>query len=118
VDQLDIAFRQQTLQAASSSSGRSITLENAMKPEPLIAWALNGDPLTRDSGISLCGSSCRAGTGGKREVAGGSPSAGKNRFLGNYQARWYRSLRGVGGYRNGMTIRKRSGWKPRSPTCS
>jgi DMSO/TMAO reductase YedYZ molybdopterin-dependent catalytic subunit len=49
---LDIVFRQQTLKL-EQQFGRSITLEHAMKPEPLIAYALNGDPLTRNQGFPV-----------------------------------------------------------------
>ena len=56
----DVVFRQQTFKV-EQQFGRSITLEHAMKPEPMLAYALNGEPLTRDRGFR-CGSSCRAGT--------------------------------------------------------
>jgi hypothetical protein len=49
--------------------GRSISVEEAMAPEPLLAYALNGQPLSRFQGFPL-------------------------RYVGNYQARWYRTLRG------------------------
>ena len=48
----DVVFRQQTLKVQQQFA-RSITLENAMKPEPLLAWALNGQPLSRDHGAPL-----------------------------------------------------------------
>ena len=48
----DVVFRQQTFKVEQQFA-RSITLENAMKPEPLLAYALNGQPLTRDSGFPL-----------------------------------------------------------------
>src|SRR5438093_567641 len=48
----DVVFRQQTFKV-EQQFGRSITLENAMKPEPLLAYALNGDPLTREQGFPL-----------------------------------------------------------------
>jgi DMSO/TMAO reductase YedYZ molybdopterin-dependent catalytic subunit len=48
----DVVFRQQTLKVQQQFA-RSITLENAMKPEPILAWALNGQPLDRDHGAPL-----------------------------------------------------------------
>ena len=53
VDPQDVVFRQQTFKL-DQQFGRSITLENAMKPEPLLAYALNGEPLTREQGFP-CG---------------------------------------------------------------
>src|SRR5690349_14645890 len=49
---LDIVFRQQTYKL-EQQFGRSMTLENAMKPDVLVAYALNGDPLTRDQGFPV-----------------------------------------------------------------
>ena len=48
----DVVFRQQTFKL-NQQFGRSITLENALKPEPLLAWALNGEPLTLPQGAPL-----------------------------------------------------------------
>ena len=48
----DVAFRQQTLKL-DQQFGRSVTLENAMKPEPMIAYALNGEPLTLNQGFPV-----------------------------------------------------------------
>jgi len=42
----DVVFRQETFKI-EQQFGRSITLEHAMKPEPLLAYALNGQALTR-----------------------------------------------------------------------
>jgi DMSO/TMAO reductase YedYZ molybdopterin-dependent catalytic subunit len=92
---LDIAFRQQTYKL-DQQFGRSITLENAMKPEPLVAYELNGDPLTRDQGFPV--RLIMPGWYGVANVKWLSEvHLQENRFLGNYQARWYRTLRGVGG---------------------
>ena len=75
---------------------RSITLENAMKPEPLLAWALNGQPLRRDHGFPL--RVIMPGWYGVANVKWLSEiHLQENRFLGNYQARWYRTVRAVGG---------------------
>jgi DMSO/TMAO reductase YedYZ molybdopterin-dependent catalytic subunit len=91
----DVVFRGQTF-ALDQQYGRSITLENAMKPEPMLAWAMNGDPLTLEQGSPL-----RLVMPGWYGVANVKWLAEihlqEDRYLGNYQARWYRSLRGVGG---------------------
>jgi DMSO/TMAO reductase YedYZ molybdopterin-dependent catalytic subunit len=91
----DVVFRQQTLKVQQQFA-RSITLENAMKPEPLLAWALNGKPLDRDHGAPL-----RLIMPGWYGVANVKWLAEihlqENRFLGNFQARWYRTVRAVGG---------------------
>src|SRR5262249_11974511 len=76
--------------------GRSITLENAMKPEPLVAYALNGDPLTKEQGFPV--RLIMPGWYGVANVKWLSEiHLQEDRYLGNYQARWYRTLRGVGG---------------------
>jgi DMSO/TMAO reductase YedYZ molybdopterin-dependent catalytic subunit len=91
----DVVFRQQTF-ALEQQFGRSITMENAMKPEPILAWALNGEPLTLEQGSPL-----RLIMPGWYGVANVKWLAEihlqEDRYLGNYQARWYRSLRGEGG---------------------
>ena len=91
----DVVFRQQTFKL-EQQFGRSITIENAMKPEPLLAYALNGEPLTREQGFPL-----RLLMPGWYGVANvkwlAEVHLQEDRYLGNYQARWYRSLRGEGG---------------------
>jgi len=91
----DVVFRTNTLKVQQQFA-RSITLENAMKPEPLLAWALNGAPLDRNHGFPL-----RVVMPGWYGVANVKWLAEirlqENRFLGNYQARWYRTVRAVGG---------------------
>jgi len=91
----DVAFRQQTFKL-DQQFGRSITLENAMKPEPLLAYALNGDPLTREQGFPV--RLLMPGWYGVSNVKWLSEiHLQEDRYLGNYQARWYRSVVGVGG---------------------
>jgi DMSO/TMAO reductase YedYZ molybdopterin-dependent catalytic subunit len=91
----DVVFRQQTLKIQQQFA-RSITLENAMKPEPLLAWALNGQPLGRDHGFPV--RVIMPGWYGVANVKWLSEiRLQENRFLGNYQARWYRTIRAVGG---------------------
>jgi DMSO/TMAO reductase YedYZ molybdopterin-dependent catalytic subunit len=91
----DVVFRQQTLKVQQQFA-RSITLENAMKPEPLLAYALNGQPLGRDHGFPI--RVIMPGWYGVANVKWLSEiHLQENRFLGNYQARWYRTVRAVGG---------------------
>lgn len=91
----EVVFRQQTFKL-NQQFGRSITLENATKPEPLLAWALNGEPLTVPQGAPL-----RLMMPGWYGVACvkwlSEIHLQEDRYLGNYQARWYRSVVGVGG---------------------
>jgi len=91
----DVVFRQQTFKL-EQQFGRSITLENAMKPEPMLAWHLNGEPLTKEQGFPL--RLIMPGWYGVANVKWLSEvHLQEERYLGNYQARWYRTLRGVGG---------------------
>jgi DMSO/TMAO reductase YedYZ molybdopterin-dependent catalytic subunit len=91
----DVVFRQNTLKVQQQFA-RSITLENAMKPDPILAWALNGQPLTRDHGAPL--RVIMPGWYGVANVKWVSEiHLQEGRFLGNYQARWYRTVRAVGG---------------------
>lgn len=91
----DVVFRQQTFKI-EQQFGRSATLENAMKPEHLVAYALNGDPLTREQGFPV-----RLIMPGWYGVANvkwlNEIHLQEDRYLGNFQARWYRTLRAVGG---------------------
>jgi DMSO/TMAO reductase YedYZ molybdopterin-dependent catalytic subunit len=91
----DVVFRQNTLKVQQQFA-RSITLENAMKPEPLLAYALNSQPLRRDHGFPV-----RVVMPGWYGVANvkwlSEIRLQENRFLGNYQARWYRTIRAIGG---------------------
>jgi DMSO/TMAO reductase YedYZ molybdopterin-dependent catalytic subunit len=91
----DVVFRQDTFKL-EQQFGRSITLEHAMKPEPLLAYALNGQPLTRDQGFPV--RLIMPGWYGVSNVKWLSEiHLQEDRYLGNFQARWYRDLRGVGG---------------------
>jgi DMSO/TMAO reductase YedYZ molybdopterin-dependent catalytic subunit len=91
----DVVFRQTTLKVQQQFA-RSITLENAMKAEPVLAWALNGQPLDRDHGAPL--RVIMPGWYGVANVKWLSEiHLQENRFLGNFQARWYRTVRAVGG---------------------
>ena len=67
-----------------------------MKPDPLLAYALNGQPLTRDQGFPV--RLIMPGWYGVSNVKWLSEMhLQDDRYLGNFQARWYRNLRGVGG---------------------
>lgn len=91
----DVVFRENTYKL-EQQFGRSITLENAMKPDPLLAYALNGQPLTRDQGFPV--RLIMPGWYGVCNVKWVSEiHLQQDRYLGNFQARWYRNLRAVGG---------------------
>ena len=91
----DVVFRQQTFKL-EQQFGRSTTLENALKPEPLLAYALNGEPLTREQGFPV--RLIMPGWYGVANVKWLTEiRLQEDRYLGNYQARWYRSVRGEGG---------------------
>ena len=91
----DVVFRTTTLKV-QQQFGRSITLENAMKPEPLLAWALNGRPLDRDHGFPL--RVIMHGWYGVANVKWVSEiHLQEERYLGNFQARHYRTVWAEGG---------------------
>ena len=91
----EVVFRQQTFKV-EQQFGRSITLENAMKPTPMLAYALNGDPLTLAQGFPV--RLIMPGWYGVCNVKWlAEIHLQEDRYLGNYQARWYRSVVGVGG---------------------
>ena len=73
--------------------GRSLPREKALSPEPLLAYALNGEPLTRHQGSPL-----RLLVPGWYGVANvkwlRDIHVQEDQYLGKYQARWYRTLRG------------------------
>lgn len=70
---------------------RSMPREDALGPDPLLAYALNGDPLTRGLGFPL-----RLVVPGWYGVCNVKwlvqIRAQAERFLGKWQARWYRTL--------------------------
>lgn len=73
--------------------GRSLSREKALSPEPFLAYALNGAPLSKHQGFPL-----------RLIVPGwyGAPNvkwlaeihAQEDQYLGKFQARWYRTLKG------------------------
>ena len=73
--------------------GRSLSREKALSAEPMLAYALNGEPLTKHQGFPL-----RLLVPGWYGVANvkllAEIHAQEDQYLGKYQARWYRTLRG------------------------
>ena len=73
--------------------GRSLSREKALSPEPFLAYALNGEPLTKHQGAPL-----RLLVPGWYGVANvkwlSEIFVQQEQYLGKFQARWYRTLRG------------------------
>jgi DMSO/TMAO reductase YedYZ molybdopterin-dependent catalytic subunit len=73
--------------------GRSLSREKALSNEPFLAYALNGEPLTTHQGAPL-----RLLVPGWYGVANvkwlSEIFAQEEQYLGKFQARWYRTLRG------------------------
>jgi DMSO/TMAO reductase YedYZ molybdopterin-dependent catalytic subunit len=73
--------------------GRSLTREKALSPEPILAYAMNGEPLTKHQGFPL-----RLIVPGWYGVANvkwlSQIHVQEDQYLGKFQARWYRTLRG------------------------
>lgn len=86
----NVVFRQQTF-AVEQQFGRSMSLENAMRPSPLLAYAMNGEPLTKEQGFPL-----RLVMPGWYGVANvkwlAEIQLQQDRYVGNFQARWYRTM--------------------------
>ena len=88
----DVEFRGQTF-TVDQQYGRSLPRDIALSDEPLLAYGLNGEPLTTHQSRPL-----------RLLVPGwyGAPNVKflaeihvqEDRYLGKYQARWYRTLRG------------------------
>ena len=78
--------------------GRSMPREHALSGEPLLAYMLNGEPLARSQGFPL-----RLLVPGWYGVANvkwlSNIHVQEDAYLGKYQARWYRTLKGemIGG---------------------
>ena len=88
----EVEFRTQKYEV-DQQYGRSLSREKALSPEPLLAYALNGEPLTRHQGSPL-----RLLVPGWYGVANvkwlSHIHLQEDQYLGKYQARWYRTLRG------------------------
>jgi DMSO/TMAO reductase YedYZ molybdopterin-dependent catalytic subunit len=103
----DVEFRGQTFKV-EQQFGRSLSRERALSPEPLLVYALNGEPLTRHQGSPL-----RLLVPGWYGVANvkwlSEIHTQEDQYLGKYQARWYRTLRGE-------TINGETKWKESAVT--
>jgi DMSO/TMAO reductase YedYZ molybdopterin-dependent catalytic subunit len=88
----DVEFRTQKYEV-DQQFGRSLPREKALSPEPMLAYALNGEPLTKHQGSPL-----RLLVPGWYGVANvkwlSHIHLQEDQYLGKYQARWYRTLRG------------------------
>jgi len=73
--------------------GRSLPREKALSSEPMLVWALNGEPLTKHQGAPL-----RLMVPGYYGVCNvkwlSQIHIQEDAYLGKYQARWYRTVRG------------------------
>jgi len=73
--------------------GRALTREKALSSEPMLVWALNGDPLTLHQGMPL--RLLVPGWYGVNNVKWLSEiHVQEDAYLGKFQARWYRTLKG------------------------
>jgi DMSO/TMAO reductase YedYZ molybdopterin-dependent catalytic subunit len=88
----EVEFRTQKYEV-DQQFGRSLSREKAQSGEPLLAYALNGEPLTKHQGAPL-----RLLVPGWYGVANvkwlSQIHLQEDQYLGKYQARWYRTLRG------------------------
>jgi DMSO/TMAO reductase YedYZ molybdopterin-dependent catalytic subunit len=88
----EIDFRGQ-ITKVEQQFGRSLGRDLALSQEPFLAWELNGEPLTVHQGFPL-----RLVMPGWYGVANvkwlSHVHAQEDPYLGKYQARWYRTLRG------------------------
>jgi len=88
----EVEFRTQKYKL-DQQFGRSLNREKAMTNDPFLAWALNGEPLTKHQGSPL-----RLIVPGWYGVANvkwlSQIHIQEEQYLGKYQARWYRTVRG------------------------
>src|SRR5262249_30249511 len=88
----DVDFRG-NITKVDQQFGRSLTREQVAATEPLLAYNLNGEPLLRSQGFPL-----RLLVPGWYGVANvkwvSSIHLQADPYLGKFQARWYRTLRG------------------------
>jgi len=88
----EVEFRTQKYKL-DQQFGRSLNREKAMSNEPFLTWALNGEPLTKHQGSPL--RLIVPGWYGVSNVKWLSQiHIQEEQFLGKYQARWYRTVRG------------------------
>jgi DMSO/TMAO reductase YedYZ molybdopterin-dependent catalytic subunit len=88
----EVEFRTQKYEV-DQQFGRSLSRDKALSPDPMLAYALNGEPLTKHQGSPL-----RLLVPGWYGVANvkwlSHIHLQEDQYLGKYQARWYRTLRG------------------------
>jgi DMSO/TMAO reductase YedYZ molybdopterin-dependent catalytic subunit len=88
----DVEFRGQMFKV-EQQFGRSLSRDQALSGEPFLAYAMNGEPLTRHQGAPL-----RLVVPGWYGVANvkwlSQIHVQEEEYLGKFQARWYRSLKG------------------------
>jgi len=88
----EVEFRAQKFKV-EQQFGRSLPREKALSPEPFLAYAMNGEPLTKHQGFPL-----RLLVPGWYGVANvkwlSHIHVQDEQYLGKFQARWYRTLRG------------------------
>jgi DMSO/TMAO reductase YedYZ molybdopterin-dependent catalytic subunit len=88
----DVDFRGRSFKVIQQF-GRSLSIADATKPEPFLAHALDGQPLTKQQGFPL--RLIVPGWYGVTNVKWLSEiHVQRGRYLGKFQARWYRTLRG------------------------
>lgn len=87
----EVEFRAQKF-PVEQQYGRSLARDRALGPEAFLAWALNGEPLSRHQGAPL-----RLIVGGWYAMANVKWLSGlhaqEDQYLGKFQARWYRTLK-------------------------
>ncbi len=84
-------FRQQKIKL-DQSFGRSLPRELALSSDPLVAYAMNGEPLTKHQGAPL--RLIMPGWYGVANVKWLSRiHVQRDPFMGKYQSRWYRTMR-------------------------
>ncbi len=88
----EVEFRAQKFKV-EQQFGRSLSREKALSSEPFLAYAMNGEPLTRHQGSPL-----RLLVPGWYGVANvkwlSHIHLQEEEYLGKFQARWYRTLKG------------------------
>jgi DMSO/TMAO reductase YedYZ molybdopterin-dependent catalytic subunit len=88
----EVEFRTQKF-TVNQQFGRSLPRDKALSAEPMLAYAMNGEPLTKHQGFPL-----RLLVPGWYGVANvkwlAEIHAQEDEYLGKYQARWYRTLKG------------------------
>ena len=98
----EVEFRGRTY-PVDQQFGRSLPREKALSQEPILAYGLNGEPLTSHQGFPL-----RLLVPGWYGVANvkylSEIQVQADQYLGKYQARWYRTLKGE-------TINGETKWK-------